>query len=145
MDMKFLRAYVDGIDKRPDGCWVWNGHINSDGYGTWNNSLVHRTVAEMFIAPIPNSSVVCHTCDVPSCVNPAHLWIGTQAENQEDKAAKGRAASKRGSRNPQARITEEIAQTIKYGGMRGADAARTYGVSPSMVCDIRKGRTWAHV
>lgn len=79
------------------GCWLWTGGIDSSGYGVyrtnkssrWNK--VHRKSYEAFIGPIPHGFHICHHCDVRFCCNPAHLWAGTQQENNFDMLVKGRA------------------------------------------------------
>lgn len=77
-------------------CWPWNGYRNLDGYGIVSRRrggrcLAHRYAFEQYVGPIPENSVVLHSCDNPRCCNPAHLSIGTQAENVADMIKKGRA------------------------------------------------------
>lgn len=84
---------------RPDGCIVWTGHLNR-GRGTFTFScgsrtdkkhiLAHRVSATLKFGNIPDGQVVCHTCDNPSCVNPDHLFLGTQKDNVQDCINKGR-------------------------------------------------------
>ena len=81
-----------------DGCWKWDGAIASHGYGVLNvNGRIkraHRVAWELLNGPIPERAVVLHSCDTPSCVNPLHLSIGTQAQNLADMWAKGRAGGR---------------------------------------------------
>lgn len=75
-------------------CWIWNGSHRKDGRGVVqiNNRFyaAPRVVYEEFVGPIPPGMLVCHSCDVPACVNPAHLWLGTNLDNIKDMHQKGR-------------------------------------------------------
>lgn len=81
---------------RQDGCWEWQGHRQRSGYGglTVGNKhrLAHRVAWEVTYGPIPDGLCVLHRCDNPPCCNPAHLWLGTKAQNNADRAVKGRSA-----------------------------------------------------
>lgn len=80
----------------PDaGCWIWLGKWNSDGYGEITSNgryfgTAHAYFYRAYIGEIPRGATICHRCDTPSCVNPSHLFVGTQADNMRDMAAKGR-------------------------------------------------------
>lgn len=79
-------------------CWIWPGYKNANGYGytTRNGELfAHRAIYKLFIGSIPVGLCVLHRCDIPACVNPAHLWLGTHADNNKDRALKGRSTKHR--------------------------------------------------
>lgn len=133
------------------GCWLWTATTTKQGYGViggHRNRLAHRVVYELTRGPIPNGMYVCHTCDVPGCVNPAHLWLGTNSDNQLDASAKGRKNSPRGSLSGRAKLTEENVRAIlaepKRNGMQ-RELAERFGVSKWAINEVRKGRKWRHV
>ena len=79
------------------GCWEWKRATNNIGYGMFRIKqglmrTAHRVSYEIHKGMIPNGMVVCHTCDNPKCVNPDHLWVGTQKDNAQDMVAKGRTS-----------------------------------------------------
>jgi hypothetical protein len=82
------------LTKDQNGCWLWTGAFHTDGYGqirlNGKTLRVHRLAWEEVNGPIPEGMAVCHTCDIPGCCNPAHLFLGTQRENIADMRAKGR-------------------------------------------------------
>ena len=89
--------------KDAGGCWLWTAGGAKDDYGRFrvDGRIIksHRAAYEFYVGQIPPGLFVCHTCDIRRCVNPAHLWTGTQADNMSDKKNKGRAARHLGDRN----------------------------------------------
>lgn len=133
----------------PGQCWPWTRWTDRDGYGSFTvdgrKHKAHRLAFELATGIHPDALKVCHTCDNPPCCNPAHLFLGTQAENLFDMRTKGRSA--RGSRHPFARLSETQAVEIRVrraAGERGRVLAAEYGISEASVSDIVHGRTWRH-
>lgn len=128
------------------GCLLWLGGVDVKGYGqtSWQgtNWFAHQAAWMVANGPIPAGMCVCHSCDVPSCINVAHLWVGTSAENTADKVSKGRCARMPGEKNPRAKLTIEQADTIRLmAGTHEAIAAR-FGVSRTLVGKIKSGLNW---
>lgn len=139
---------------KSDGCWVWTGGRKPDGYGTiraggerGGGAVVsaHRVSWEMHRGPVPDGLHVLHRCDSPPCVNPAHLFLGSNADNVADKVAKGRQGAPRGSAHPAARLTSEAVREIRASTGSAREVGERHGVSASCVQRIRSGRGWTHV
>jgi hypothetical protein len=127
--------------QKTDTCWLWIGSLlTRGGYGQLGGGVkAHRVSWELHHGPIPDGMHVCHHCDNPPCVNPAHLFLGTSGDNARDKARKGRAPT------PGAKLTYEIAQEIRRrhaAGEQGADLATDYGVTPSNIQYILRRDSW---
>jgi hypothetical protein len=139
--------FWERVDRRsPSECWNWLSSTNQDGYGGirddnggWEKA--HRIAWAMTNGPVPDGSCVLHRCDNPRCCNPAHLWLGTRADNNADKVAKGRQP--RGSATGRAKLTEEDALSIRKDERSQRELGRIYGVHHSTIWSIRQGRNWA--
>jgi len=132
------------------GCWVWMGSTQVRGYGEIisNNRkhLAHRASYEAFVGKIPKGMYVCHACDNVACVNPNHLFLGTQKQNLQDMASKGRSTW--GEKNPMAKLTEEQVKEIKQGfatGKTDTELAKQFNISRSTIYGIRNSRLWSYI
>lgn len=133
-----------------DACWPWTGYRDRDGYGLFKPTIAktvraHRFAWEQAHGPIGPELFICHRCDNPPCCNPAHLFVGTPAENNMDMHSKGRnrpAEGIPGSLNRNAKLTEVDALAIRASDASTKELAARYGVSKSAIQNIKNGKTW---
>lgn len=132
------------------GCWEYQARPrNRGGYTAveidGHKWYTHRLAAHLWLGMSPRERrQVCHSCDNPPCVNPQHLFIGTNKENFDDARAKGRptAIGIRGRRPPNARLSESQVFDILRDSRGAATVARLYGVSKRAIQLIRKGANY---
>lgn len=140
------------VDVRGDDeCWDWKGSKWDNGYGNFRyrvdgqpvQTTAHRYSFELHNGPIEDRQVlVCHTCDNRSCVNPAHLWLGSHQDNADDMVAKGRSA--RGERKG-SKLNPHMVRGIRVAEGTHASIARRYGVSRRLVGMVKERTVWAWV
>jgi len=144
--------------QRTRSCWEWVGARTGPsstckgGYGVIGlgrsgegEMYVHRLSWEFYKGPIPSGMCVLHKCDNPACVNPRHLFLGTRADNNRDRAKKGRGNHPKGEQHPRARLTERQVLRIRKNSGSSARLALQYGVSKTTIRSIKARITWRHV
>ena len=143
-------SYVDTTNT----CWTWKGSRLPSGYGRFSYrgkaDYATRALWELLHGPIPTGMHVCHTCDNPPCVNPAHLWLGTPADNMHDRDAKGRGKPggnrTAGYIGTGRKLTDTQVRDIHYRLdhhlAKPGEILRDYGISRNALYQIRKGITY---
>lgn len=148
------------------GCWEWTKQKTKDGYGrfmiSYKSYRAHRASWEIHHGPIPEGMCVLHKCDNPSCVNPDHLFLGTQQDNMKDMRRKGRGYDiskclvkakgippiKRGESNGSAKITDRVVHEIRsrYKEIKSQRKLSViYGVARSQIQRIVNNKAWTHI
>lgn len=144
----------------PDGCWVWSDKPKPSGYGVLNirNAgkpqlfSAHRLSYVIHIGPIPDHHVgagetlrVCHRCDTRLCVNPKHLFLGTDADNLRDMERKGRSNHPKGEASGMAKLTDTAVLAIRADRRSTREIAKHYGVDHGHVGNIKRLEVWKHL
>lgn len=138
---------LEKITINSDGCWLFDGALRR-GYGLiWvnrKNQMAHRISYGLFCGPVKEDDVICHSCDVPRCINPKHLFKGTRVDNNKDMRVKGRQAC--GSNcGTNSKLTEADVSFILSSREPQVDLARRFGVVQSQISRIKSGRRWKHM
>ena len=153
-----IRRITMGFDEKwkldpSSGCWEWIASKNSHGYGAIQIKKgltrgAHRTAYELFKGVIPPGLHVCHRCDNRKCVNPAHLFLGTNADNMKDRHEKDGYAQ--GEKHANALLTQDQVKLI-YSCMQnaptgaGRSIAKFFGVSEHTISKIKHKKLWRHL
>lgn len=141
-----LEDFYRRVDRprNPNACWLWKGRsLTGDGYGQIMRGrkryMAHRYSFLLHYGYLPEDKNVCHTCDTPLCVNPKHLFLGTQADNMHDRDRKGRGT------NFVPKLTNEQVQQIRElraAGVPQSAVAQRFGVRQPTISYIDSGRIW---
>lgn len=146
-----IRRFWLKVDQQSDSaCWLWIACKNANGYGIMNVAgrpmSAHRISWVIHNDQIPDGMCVCHKCDTPSCVNPNHLFLGTQKENMRDAKTKGRM--QRGERHYRAKLNRKDVVDIKRLHSQGVmikQLASNYGVHVNTISRVINKNSWEHV
>lgn len=156
--LALIKQWAEPLGKSE--CWLFRGRSfvrSGNGACTYGRIVVggkakrvHRAAWEACCGPIPDGMFVCHSCDTPLCINPHHLFLGTAADNNSDKMAKGRHRAAVGEQNGQSRLSDTDTAEIKrlaLAGVPQSQLARQYGISQPLVSMIKNGkaRAWCAV
>lgn len=137
--------------KKTSTCWLYQGgRLNKFGYGSfWYNGATHsahRTTWKIAYGCIPNKYNILHKCDIPNCVNPEHLFVGTLADNNKDRANKNR--SSRGVTRPTSKLRPsqvfEIRKLYSDRLLSIRQLAANYGVTYNTIWQLLNNKTWQH-
>jgi len=142
------------LEDKSSGCWVWQGAVEKDGYGVvyfreygkFRKVLAHRLSFEIHHHLIPDGKCVCHSCDLPACINPDHLWLGSHGENHADRDQKGRQA--KGQQHGRSKLTDsDVLQIYKLlrTGYSAYAISKRFPISHTQAWEISRGKAWAHL
>lgn len=137
------------ISENLDDCWEWVGSKLPNGYGHLKienkTFYVHRVSYMLFVGHIPEGMLVCHSCDNRACVNPNHLFLGTNQDNMDDMKNKGRQNKVKGEDQGSHKFTEQdiykIRVMLKH-GYKLREIAEIFAVNKSSISAIKTGRRW---
>lgn len=140
---------------KTNSCWIWTASRNNQGYGVIGKGargsgtcLAHRLSYIIHVGPIPEGMNILHDCpdgDNPLCVNPEHLWAGTQIENIMDMVGKGRWGVRnlrKGSTHPHSKLTEQQIFEIRSSKEKQVVLADRYGVEPATIWKVIHNQSW---
>lgn len=133
--------------KKTDGCWLWLGRCDKDGYGQSGIGKAHKVSFELTNGSTPDGMSVLHRCDNPPCVNPAHLYAGTPADNMNDRLNAGHYG--RGESHPMAVLDEAAVLKIRslyVPRQNGVTVlGKQFGVAPTTIHAIVTRKIWKHI
>lgn len=137
---------------KTDTCWIWQAQLNNKGYGVFmyyskklrrksRQMYAHRVSWTLTYGAIPDAMRVLHKCDNPPCCNPEHLFLGTQADNMNDMASKGRSG--KGGQN--AKVTPDQVRAIRSDPRKHHIIAAEYGLKRMAILKIKHRQSWVEV
>lgn len=143
------RCYLEARIEKTGDCWIWKGFVRPDGYGSASvgdgTTAAYRAVYQEFVGAIPDNLEIRHSCHVRTCVNPAHLSVGTHQQNMDDQGIAGRRTSHIGLDNTNVKLSEDDVRTIYSSSASLNTLAREFGVCKNQIRNIIKGKQWTHI
>jgi len=143
------RLLKHSIPVPESGCWLWLGHWSPKGYGIIriNGTIkrAHRISYECFIGPISTGSIICHRCDVPCCINPSHLFLGTIEDNNKYMKRKGRYKAPFGQKSGRSKLTEEQMIKIRLDRRPQTAISQEYHIGRQQIYRIKHRLSWKGV
>lgn len=146
------RKFWSKVDRAtsPDGCWLWTDARDRNGYGSLRvdggKVRAHRFSLALSGVVVPDDRLVCHRCDNPPCVNPAHLFLGSLIDNRADCVSKIRHA--RGEDHGRAKLSADDVvemRRLHASGVRADELAHRFGMSKTQTYTIVQRKQWRHV
>lgn len=151
LDPIAYERFMAKVSKDACGCWIWTGSKVKSGYGKVKVNqkmfLAHRLSYMAHKGDIKSGLFICHSCDNPLCVNPDHLWAGSQIENVRDAKKKGRAnySGVIGENNSKAKLTENDIFEIRNSNLTNTELSKKFNVTQPTISNIRSKKTWKHI
>lgn len=148
--------FWEKVDRRggAESCWPWCGGRSPDGYGLTKfepygpTSVTHRVAYRLCKGTFAEKLRVLHSCDNPPCCNPAHLFLGTDKDNSDDKISKGRDRKSHGEEHAKAKLTAAQVLLIRSRDAAGDSRrgmAREFGLNRKSMWNICERKSWKHV
>jgi hypothetical protein len=144
-----IDAFWSSVENRghEDECWPWVGPLDGNGYGVTSvrgkKAQAHQVAFVLSSGVLINKQVVRHSCDNPPCCNPEHLLAGSKADNSMDMVTRGRSLV--GTKQPNAKLTEENVMAIRLDHRSQSVLAKEYGVARRTIRSIKTRKTWRHI
>lgn len=145
--------FLDKVMPEPNtGCWIWTAYVDEAGYGRFNigkesvEMRSHRVSFELFKGPLISGFHVCHKCDNKWCVNPDHLFLGTDADNMKDRDSKGRC--QKGETHFRAKLKDWEVLLIREAHCKGFGVnkiARYFKMNSASISNITRKKSWKHI